>query len=317
MQHSTFTPVRLLLLAVLTTALLAMSVPTQQAKAGQHYLLYLPIATKQSGSAGAPERIALDRINFYRGLVTIQLVQIHPALVTAAKSHATYDILNYGDDAAWAYGPHGEVAGKPSYSGRMPGDRAVAAGYPYAGGWEVIDHYGDPTRSVDDLIGTVYHRVIMLIPSHQYVGYGNARSNVRYSDVIDFGTGATVPTGQPGVLVFPADGQINVPLQGASETPSPLPLGANYPIGYPITIQPVNGTALTISQAELRNGNGALVSIYPNPADCGTTCYALIPVNSLTVSTTYTVHVAGAVDGVSFDTTWTFTTTSCRFIGLC
>jgi hypothetical protein len=48
--------------------------------------------------------------------------------------HADYDLLNHGDPAAWAYGPHGEVSCKPGFSGAMPGDRAVAAGYPWPAG---------------------------------------------------------------------------------------------------------------------------------------------------------------------------------------
>lgn len=315
MQQHIFTAPRLLLLVVFVTVLAAP--PYRQTKAQQNYLLYLPFVARQTTTAATPQQIALDRINLYRGLAGVQFVQLHPALDAAARSHATYDILNYGDASAWTYGPHGEVAGKPSYTGRMPGDRAAAAGYAYVSGWEVIAHLGNAPQSVDYLIGTVYHRMIMLTPTHQYVGYGTTRSNSWISDVIDFGKGMTDPAGQPSVVVYPAPNQTNVPLQGASETPSPLPPGGSFPIGYPITLQPIYGAELTVSQAELHDASGAPVSIYPNPADCGTACYALIPTRGLTVSTTYTVHVAGAVDGVSFDKTWTFTTTSCRFIGLC
>jgi hypothetical protein len=63
--------------------------------------------------------------------------------------------------------------------------------------------------------------------------------------------------------------------------------------------------------AELRDANGAPISLYPNPADCGISCYALIPTAGLQSATTYTVHVAGAIDGISFDRTWSFTTTMC------
>jgi hypothetical protein len=63
--------------------------------------------------------------------------------------------------------------------------------------------------------------------------------------------------------------------------------------------------------AELRDDSGAPISIYPNPPDCGNGCYALIPTAGLKTATTYRVHVAGALDGVPFDKTWSFTTTTC------
>jgi hypothetical protein len=104
---------------------------------------------------------------------------------------------------------------------------------------------------------------------------------------------------------------MQVELYGTSETPSYLPPGASFPVGYPITIQPINGQTLTVSQAELHDGNGAAMSVHPNPANCGTTCYALIPTTGLHPATTYTVHIAGNVDGIAFDKTWSFTTKTC------
>ena len=48
-------------------------------------------------------------------------------------------------------GPHGEVEDKPGYTGRWSGDRAVASGYPWNAGWEVISFDNDPIVSVDAL----------------------------------------------------------------------------------------------------------------------------------------------------------------------
>src|SRR5439155_20986092 len=110
--------------------------------------------------------------------------------------------------SAWANGPHGEVAGKPGFTGIMPGDRAVAANYPWSAGWEVMDYYDDPIRSVDGLMSTIFHRVIVLGPTHAYVGYGHAHSMTAAADVIDFGRGAVDPSGQPGVAIFPINGQM-------------------------------------------------------------------------------------------------------------
>jgi hypothetical protein len=127
-------------------------------------------------------------------------------------------------------------------------------------------------------------------------------------DVADFGHAATDPARQH-IILFPAPGQTNVPLLGMWESPSPLPPGETDPFGYPITLQPPYGVALTVTQAELLDSSGAPVSIYPNPSECGTACYALIPTTPFQRATAYTAHVTGTIDGVPFDMTWGFTTT--------
>jgi hypothetical protein len=43
------------------------------------------------------------------------------------------------------------------------------------------------------------------------------------------------------------------------------------------------------------------------------TCYALIPIDPLQRSTTYTTYARGAVDGVPFDKIWSFPTTDCMY----
>lgn len=178
-------------------------------------------------------------------------------------------------------------------------------------GWEVIGYFDDPPRAIDGLMATVFHRINILTPTHAYMGYGHGRSAVEAVDVLDFGRGPIDPPGPPPLVVYPGAGQLDVPRYGAGETPSPLPPDATYPIGYPITLQPSAGVTLIVNKAELHNANGASIPVYPSPADCGMGCYALIPRAGLTAATTYTVHAAGALDGAPFDTTWSFTTTTC------
>lgn len=283
------------------------------ARANAPYLVYLPTMMNQATSASQfpPVQTALDRINDYRSLAGVQFVQRHPALITAAQNHAKYTILNDENPSAWTNGPHGEVVGKPGFTGQSAADRMVVAHFPYGPSAEVMDYYDDPIRSVDGLMATVFHRVIALTPTHAYIGYGHMHSMTAAADVIDFGRGAADPTGQPGVAVFPGNGQTNVPLYGEGETPSPLPPGANYPIGYPVTLQPIYATTLTVTQAELRDGGGALVNVYPSPTNCNSSCYALIPTAGLQPATTYTVHVTGTIDTTPFDKIWSFTTKSC------
>jgi hypothetical protein len=217
--------------------------------------------------------------------------------------------MNYADADAMAYGPHGEVAGKPGFTGRASWDRASAAGYPWTAGWEVMHFEDDPVHSIDGWATTVFHRVIILDPYLEHMGYGHGRSGTARVDVADFGHGTTNPAGKQ-LTLFPAPGQTNVPSLGMWESPSPLPPGETDPFGYPITLQPPYGVPLTVTQAELWDSTGAPVAIYPNPPECGAACYALVPTAPLQKATTYTAHAAGMIDGVPFDTTWSFTTTS-------
>ncbi len=170
-----------------------------------------------------------------------------------------------------------------------------------------MNFYNDPIVSVEDLIATVYHRVAMLYPYMEFMGYGYGRVGSGGVDVIDFGHGTTA-TSRQQVIVFPAIDQTNVPTWWIGlETPSPLPPDAPLQaVGYPITIQPIAYVPFTVTQAELHDGHGQLVEVYPNPPDCG--CYALIPISPLQQVTTYTVHVTGTVDGIPFEKTWTFIT---------
>src|SRR5262249_9785409 len=180
-------------------------------------------------------------------------------------------------------------------------------------GWEVMNYLDDPARSVDDLMNSVYHRVGILMWTHQYMGYGHGHSAVEAVDVIDFGRGASDPISATGILAFPPDRMSDVPIYGASETPDPLPPNGHYPIGYPITIQPLSGSILMVDSAELHDNTGTLVNVYPSPFGCANSCYALIPISPLRYSTVYTAQVRGRVDDMTFDKTWSFTTTDCTY----
>lgn len=305
MRHYTILSVRML---IISASLLALLLPALLARADGGQRTYLPIVI--TPPASSPEQIALDRINYYRSLAGVPPLLLHPALVRAAQNHARYAALNYNDPSALVHGPHGEVAGKPGFTGKTSIDRAIATGFPYGPSGEVMGYMDDPQRAVDGLMKTVFHRKSILSPTHQFVGYGKARSadDEEAVDVIDFGKGANDPIGQPGILVFPAANQTDVPLYGTNETPSYLPPDAIYLVGFPITVQFMYGQVLTVSEVELRDGRGALVPLYENPALCETGCYAILPRAPLQPATTYTVHVAGTVDGLPFERSWSFMT---------
>ena len=279
------------------------------------YRAFLPAVSYVAAAETFPEPAhqAAERLNGYRALVGAVPLRLHDAVIAAAQNHAGYYLANYGDSGAWTYGYHGEVEGKPGYTGRWPLDRMRAAGYPWYGGSEVMHFLGDPVLSVDDWMATVFHRVVALDPGEHYAGYGGASGAGRVVDVMDFGTGP-IDAGlwtpaQPYPQAYPADGQTEVPRSwSANESPDPLPPGSSRPVGYPFTLAGIGGT-LAVVWTEMRDGNGNVVAVHPNPSDCAAfNCYAAIAVSPLQPNTTYSVQVVGTVGGVPFDRTWHFTT---------
>ena len=277
--------------------------------------LFLPIVAHEGMGSHllTPTQRAVMRLNEYRALVDVSPVQLHSAIVTAAQNHANYHMLNVDDPSAWTHGPHGEVDGKPGFTGRWPSDRLGAAGYPWQGGAEVMHFIGDPQASVDGWMATIYHRVIPLAPGAQYAGYGSGKSARTAVDVMNMASGP-LPEGRwtsatPHPLAYPGDGQLGVPTTwGGGESPDPLPPDALRPVGYPFTLQGVRGK-LTVAEATFHTAGGQAVAVHPNPPDCPTfNCFALIAVTPLRPNTTYVVSARGDVAGVAFDRTWRFTT---------
>ncbi len=280
--------------------------------------VYLPATYRQfSASLSPAAQQALDRLNVYRVRAGVIALRLHLAIVAAAQNHANYHMLNYADASAWTNGPHGEVPGKPGFTGAGPWDRIVAAGYPSDYPWwagsEVMHFIGDPIASVDGWMATIYHRVIPLDPGALYTGYGNGKNAFTAVDVMDFGGGPTSSgiwsSALPFPLAYPADGQTGVPTSwGGGESPDPLPPGASRPVGYPFTLQGVGGT-LQVTSAVMRDGANQVVAVHPNPPACPAfNCYALIALAPLQPNMAYTVQAQGNVGGIPFSRSWTFAT---------
>jgi uncharacterized protein YkwD len=262
----------------------------------------------------SPGQQAINRANLYRDYVGGVPLQLSPSLAAASQNHAQYYLDNATDSSAMLNGAHGEVTGKPDFTGVWPWDRDAAAGYPAGSGIGEDMHFlGNPVAAIDSWMFTVYHRVLLLTPDYYYAGYGLRQSASQNVDVMDLATGplpsGMVASGFVGFQVYPANAQTGVPtFWTGGEGPSPLPPGAPLPVGLPITIQGVGG-ALAVSLAELRDGSGSLVPTYPNPPDCASFgCYALIPIAPLAPNTTYSVHVVGLVGLTAADQTSHFTT---------
>jgi uncharacterized protein YkwD len=286
----------------------------QNQPSNHSFIVFIPLVERSTYNGELEEaEIAIQRVNYYRDLAGVPSLQVRETVINAAQNHADYYLLNTADVQAWEYGVHGEVVGKPGFTGKWPHDRMQAANYPFFGSAEVMHFLADPIGSVDGWISGILHRVILLEPVLTCGGYGGGKNGQAAVDVINLGIGENtqtlMATTTPYPLSYPADGQQGVPLWwNGNESPDPLPAGATRPVGYPFTLQGVMGK-LVVDWVEMRGGDGKVVAVHPNPPLCPQfNCYALIPVQPLSPRTTYTVAAQGSVGGVAFSQSWTFTT---------
>ena len=285
--------------------------------------IYMPIIENDNISASFPNSAvqALDRSNFYRDILGLVPLILDSKLNQAAQNHANYILLNKNDPSAWEnVAPHGEVEGKPGFTGQDQWRRLEYSGYEGSAAYEVIAYINNPIESVDAWINSPFHREPFLNPFFIGIGYGSGKNNWTNVDVMEIGNYGFPNQGswsiylQPKLSSYPINGQNGIPTSwDGNENPDPLPPGASKPVGYPFTIYSVDHSygILHLNGFELRDSQGQLVPIHPNPAYCEWHCLAVIPISPLRPNETYTVHVSGnANNSYEFDRTWTFTTGS-------
>jgi uncharacterized protein YkwD len=217
-------------------------------------------------SEAIQEQAFLEMINYLRclGIGPGNSVARSSQIDSAADQHAAYSLANNSVT-------HTEIPNSPGYVGLNPGARIGTTGYPilanknepYAWG-EVLAKTGSLAQeSFDGLTAAIYHRFVMLSPQFTTAGIGLRRNPVNNEmiSVVDFAATSSVNTNS--LVVYPADGQKNVPIAFNSdyETPDPAP-DASF-IGYPISLQTDRGTALNIGSLELsKKATGEVVDAY-------------------------------------------------------
>jgi uncharacterized protein YkwD len=111
----------------------------------------------------------LGRVNEVRKLAGLPAVTLDASLSKGCQSHADYVALNVDNPKVKGLGVHDEV---PSLPGATPeGAKAGEAA--------VIAVISDPTDSVDGWMATLYHRIPLLDPRLERIGYGQAIHPVR------------------------------------------------------------------------------------------------------------------------------------------
>ena len=211
---------------------------------------------------------ALARLNYWRAAVGAMPLALDPRLQQDSMLDSAYLDRNMDNPACQRAGcGHFQVAGLPGYTGAWPWNRCAAVRYPWFCGDEVLAS-GAPRTAVDELVATVFHRVIMLDPSARFVGIGGAALYGHRFVPIDPGAGpATV--NPPRWWAFPVPGQRDVPPVLTLEEPSPVPPGVQAPNGDPITIAFAHGgdDIVSLTLRRIRHGLvSAAIPAYVYPA---------------------------------------------------
>ncbi|MDX1935222.1 MAG: CAP domain-containing protein [Capsulimonadales bacterium] len=175
---------------------------------------------------------------------------------------------------------------------------------------------GSPADILRALFDAPYHRAPFLLPGKAEIGIGVARET----------TGEVIVTllfalgGENEVVVYPRDGQTEVPIEWnpAEEGNEPLkPHGATglERTGYPITlfVQGPDADRLRNVKASLTDETGAVIPFFLNTADNDPLCPAngvlLIPEKPLLSGATYRVRIAAAgAPERTYEEKWTFST---------
>jgi len=260
---------------------------------------------------GTPENAvtALNYLNSLRLPAGAGCVRMVTEINKAAENHCKYyvDPANEGMCTANA---HNEVMGCAGFTGTGPGQRMAAAGYMARGGGEVMAFANNPKSAIDQWVNSVWHRIPLLDPWTGDMGYGAAPDAC---DTIDFGNGAM---GVPNttVLVYPYDGQTNVPtsFNGQYEGPMPPAPPTGWPSASPVTLY---ARMLDITEHVLtKDGDTTPIEhvwitgsdpMWGNYLRTSVFMYANAPFEPMTK---YRVVMKGSSQAGPLDKTWTFTT---------
>lgn len=232
---------------------------------------------------------ALALVNRYRRQAGLSLVSLDADLSRGCLLHARYLLTNLDHPSTRGLGLHEEDAKLPGFTKegkKSGGESVIAAGMP-------------PLASIDDWMATFYHRIPLLDPDLGRIGFGFVRGGpVGWFTVLN----ATAGKGREPSLIYPGEGQRDVPLKGVEEG------------GYPVTITFAKGKAVQQVEATLRESEGREVIVRlmtperSEPAKEMNTV-AILPRDVLRGGTSHTVTINARVDRKPWSRTWQFQTT--------
>ncbi|MDP2210529.1 MAG: CAP domain-containing protein [Candidatus Aquicultor sp.] len=260
------------------------------------------------------QRVALERVNYYRDFVGLKDITLNEAINKAAQAHAKYNVTH-------TQSGHEESPGEEGFTGIWPWDRIKFFGYKeftYATEvasmrWASHDYLLqiDPKWAVDGWVDTVYHRLPIISPRVFEAGFGAGKVEKRLAYVMDFANPGFAEVKR--VVHYPVDRQSDVPFEfKGDETPDPLP-GKKYPVGYPVTVTFNGYQSIKIISSEVRDSNGVSVPCYrllPYSDQFIRDSFALIPKEPLERGMVYDVKIEAIADDDPIYLDWSFTTST-------
>lgn len=178
---------------------------------------------------------AVDKLNEYRILAGVLPVDLDYNLSRACQQHANYLSRNGIDLASVGLAAHDEDPSRPgfTYSGTLAAQNSV-----------IFQGVG-PVEAIDKWFQTLYHRIGLLDPSLQRIGFGTY-SGYQVMDVRQGRLrGSAVAT---QTVVYPAADTMNVPGVFKSEIPAPVP--GDEDLGIPVTVEFFGNHGFSIMNVE-------------------------------------------------------------------
>jgi hypothetical protein len=246
----------------------------------------------------------VDRINVHRKAAGLEPVAIDPVLTKGCAAHAEYLVKNAEHPSTQGLGLHSEDPKLPGYT--KEGERAGKASVIFLG-------LGG-ADAVEGWVGSLLHRIPLLQSRLRKIGYGSAAGGpAKVTVVLDATNGMGAGKDAP-VVVYPADGQKDVPTAFSPEIPDPIPESPDKKAGYPVTAIFSEGALVKDVKASLKDAAGNEIPVWlsspekPAAVDYQRNTVGLIPKEPLRPLTTYTVSMAARVTGKAWVRSWTFST---------
>jgi FHA domain len=218
----------------------------------------LPEATSSVSVVTGPQPPWLQQLNYYREMAKLPAITEDGGLTAGDEKHVAYLVTNYGDEVRKGILPglemHQESDSKPGYTpvGLNAAQHSDVDFMWWKGRTPTME-----TWAVDDWITGAFHRLPLLSPRLEHVGYAQdcennlcvAAMNAQ-SDVLRT-SGATL---YRTPVAFPPDGSVLGLKWFTAEMPNPLSACPGYskPTGVPVTLQLGNQIAIKLDSYSLQ-----------------------------------------------------------------
>lgn len=202
--------------------------------------LAMLIAIGGRAYAAKPPPPWLVRINMYRSMEQLPPIANDPALSEGAQNHAVYLVKNFSrsvrDGSATSADIGSESSRRASYSKR---GSSIA---PHCEVDFALGEHQSPDAAIDKWVQGPYHRMLLLNPALQRVGYGYFCEDGLCAQIVDVEDGISRervdPAKQIAIEFPPANSTLSLN-DLRHEEPNPLEAcpGYAYPVGLPITFE--------------------------------------------------------------------------------